>query len=65
MQEEGSFLIAERESIAGMGFVSRAMDKLPPWAQLILMACGFAAGVYGIAHYGWIFLLKAIFSPVP
>ena len=48
-----------------MGFVSKGIDKLPAWAQLILMACGLAAGVYGFAHYGWSFLLKAIFSPVP
>jgi hypothetical protein len=65
IQEEGSVLIAACESIPGMGFVSRAIDRLPAWAQLTLMACGLAAGVFGLAHYGWSFLLKAIFSPVP
>jgi len=48
-----------------MGLVSRAIDKLPGWAQLLLIVLGLAAGVYGLAHYGWSFLLKAIFSPVP
>jgi hypothetical protein len=51
--------------MAGMGYVSRALDRLPAWAQVILMVSGLAAGVYGLAHYGWTFLLKAIFSPVP
>jgi predicted membrane protein len=48
-----------------MGFVSRAFDKLPAWAQLLLMTAGLASGVYGFAHYGWSFVLKAIFSPLP
>lgn len=48
-----------------MGSISRATDRLPRWAQLILMVCGLAVGVYGFAHYGWAFLFKAIFSPEP
>jgi hypothetical protein len=51
--------------MAAMGFVSRAIDKLPGWAQMILAVLGAAACVYGFAHYGCTFLLKAIFSPVP
>jgi hypothetical protein len=46
-----------------MGYVSRAMDKLPAWDQLVLGVLGIGAGIYGIAHYGWTFLLKMIFSP--
>jgi VIT1/CCC1 family predicted Fe2+/Mn2+ transporter len=46
-----------------MGVISRTIDKLPACVQMILMALGLAAFVYGIAHEGWIFILKAIFSP--
>jgi hypothetical protein len=49
--------------MAGMGVISRSIDKLPSWAQWVFMAVGVAALVYGISHYGWSFLLKAIFSP--
>ena len=54
-----------RESISGMGFVSRAYDKLPGWAKIILGICGIAALVYGLATEGPIFLLKALLKPVP
>lgn len=30
---------------------------------MILMVLGLAAFVYGVAHEGWIYILKAIFSP--
>jgi hypothetical protein len=46
-----------------MGVISRAIEKAPTWAQMILMVLGLAAFVYGIAHEGWIYILKAIFSP--
>jgi hypothetical protein len=46
-----------------MGVISRSLEKLPGWAQLILTLLGLAAFVYGVAHYGWTFILKAIFSP--
>jgi hypothetical protein len=48
-----------------MGLVSRSIDKLPRWAQVILMILGMIAGVYSIAQYGfWSTILHAIFSPV-
>jgi hypothetical protein len=46
-----------------MGLISRTFDKLPKWAQMIFMAVGIAAAVYGIAHYGWSFFWKMLFSP--
>lgn len=46
-----------------MGVISRAIDKMPAWVQLVLAALGLAAFVYGIAHEGWVFIFKAIFSP--
>jgi hypothetical protein len=49
--------------MAGMGVISKAIDKMPAWAQLVLSALGLAAFAYGIAHEGWTFILKAIFSP--
>jgi hypothetical protein len=48
-----------------MGLVSRAYDKLPGWAKIILGICGIVAIVYGLATEGPIFLLKALFKPVP
>jgi len=51
--------------MAGMGFVSRAYDKLPDWAKIILGICGIVAIVYGLATEGPIFLLKALLKPVP
>ena len=56
--------------MAIMGPISRAIgrliDKLPRWAQWILMLFAAVGSVYYIAHYGvLIFLLKMIFSPLP
>jgi hypothetical protein len=51
--------------MAGMGYVSRAVDKLPDWAKIILGICGIAATVYGLVTEGPIFLLKALLKPVP
>jgi nitrate reductase NapE component len=53
-----------------MGPISRAIDKLidklPRWAQLILLVFVAVGSVYYIAHYGFLtFLLKMIFSPLP
>jgi hypothetical protein len=47
-----------------MGMISRAIDKLPAWVQVILMVAGIGACVYSIAHYGfWSLILHVIFSP--
>ena len=51
--------------MAGMGYVSRAYDKLPDWTKTILGICAVAGLIYGVAREGPIFLLKAIFKPVP
>ncbi len=50
--------------MAGMGVVSRAVDKLPTWVQLILAVIAVAVSLYYIAHYGFFsFLVRMIFSP--
>jgi uncharacterized membrane protein len=46
-----------------MGHISKVADKMPKWAQLILVVLGLAAFVYGIVHEGWTFFFKAIFRP--
>jgi hypothetical protein len=47
-----------------MKWISKAIDKLPTWAKLILMVLTVIGSVYCIARYGfWSFLLHAIFSP--
>ena len=46
-----------------MGYVSKAYDKLPAWAHMILGVGAIAGIFYGVAHDGWMFLLKVIFSP--
>jgi len=51
--------------MCAMGYVSRAYDKLPPWAKIVLGSCGIAAIVYGTIKEGPIFLLKALLKPVP
>jgi hypothetical protein len=51
--------------MANMGLVFKAIDKLPPWAKIVLGVCGIAALVYGLATEGPIFLLKALLKPVP
>lgn len=48
-----------------MGYLSRAYDKLPGWMKLVFGVFAIAAIVYGVAHEGWGYLLKVIFSPVP
>jgi hypothetical protein len=46
--------------------ISRALDKLPRWANLILGVFAVVACVYYIARYGFFsFLLRMIFSPLP
>jgi hypothetical protein len=46
--------------------ISRALDKLPRWANVILMVSAVLASVYYITHYGFFsFLLRMIFSPLP
>jgi hypothetical protein len=49
--------------MAHMGLISRSIDKLPGWLKAALMLLGLAAFIYGIATEGWIFIVKAIFSP--
>jgi hypothetical protein len=49
--------------MADMGVISRAIDKMPTWAQLVLAALGLVGFIYGVAHEGWTFILKTIFSP--
>jgi hypothetical protein len=50
--------------MAGMGMISRAIDKLPTWVQVLLVAFAIPVSLYYIAHYGfWSFLLHLIFSP--
>jgi hypothetical protein len=49
--------------MARMGVISRAIDKLPAPIQAILTLLGIGACVYGLAHYGWSFILRVIFSP--
>jgi hypothetical protein len=46
-----------------MGVISKSIDKLPTWVQLILAILGIIAGIYGIIHYGWTFILRALFTP--
>jgi len=46
-----------------MGVISRGIEKLPTWMQVVLMILAVAGIVYGVARYGWTFLLKVIFSP--
>jgi len=46
-----------------MAIISRGIDKLPRWMQVVLMILAVAGIIYGIAREGWIFLLKVIFSP--
>jgi len=44
--------------------ISKAVDRLPKWAQRTFMAFAVIGSVYCIARYGfWSFLLRLIFSP--
>jgi hypothetical protein len=63
--KESSCLVLDRERMAGMGLVSRAYDKLPDWAKIVLGIVGIAAIVYGLYTEGPIFLLKVLLKPVP
>jgi hypothetical protein len=51
--------------MANMGLVSRAFDKLPDWAKIVLGICGVAVIMYGVIREGPIYLLKVLFKPVP
>jgi hypothetical protein len=45
-------------------WMSKAIDRLPPWAKFIFWIFTVVASVYLIAREGfWSFLLKLIFSP--
>jgi len=46
-----------------MGYMSRAFDRLPPWAKVLLALAGIGCLVYGLATEGPVYLIKAIFSP--
>ncbi len=50
-----------------MGVMSKALgkvfDRVPEWAKVVLGLAAFAGIIYGVARYGWVFLLKVIFSP--
>ena len=47
-----------------MQCLSKAIDKLPTWAKLILMVLAVFGSAYFIARYGFFsFLLHLIFSP--
>ena len=44
--------------------ISKAIEKLPQWAQSLLTVFTVTAGVYCIVHYGfWSTILHAIFIP--
>ncbi|HEX4004700.1 MAG TPA: hypothetical protein VHX60_00850 [Acidobacteriaceae bacterium] len=49
--------------MAGVGLIAKTVDKLPWWAQMVLMALGMIAIGYGVAHKGWSYFWKALFSP--
>jgi hypothetical protein len=52
------------DAVIGMGVVSRAIDKLPTWVQVIFVVIAIPVSMYSIAHYGfWSFVLHMIFSP--
>jgi hypothetical protein len=46
-----------------MGYISRAIDRLPTWAKFILGILAVVGTIYGIARDGFWFLLRVIFSP--
>ena len=47
-----------------MELISKAIDKLPPWANLIGAILTIIGSVYFVARYGLAsFLLHVIFSP--
>ncbi len=66
LTKRSSRAVCFHESMAIMGLTSRAIDKLPTWAKLILGILAVLGSVYYIANYGFFtFLLRMIFSPVP
>jgi hypothetical protein len=58
-------IAGEPERMAGMGYVSRAYDKLPDWAKIVLGICSIVGIMWGVAREGPIFLLKVLVKPVP
>ena len=46
-----------------MGYMSRAFDRLPASAKIILALAGLGCLIYGFAKEGPMYLIKAIFSP--
>jgi hypothetical protein len=46
-----------------MGYVSRAYDRLPTWAKVILAIAGLGFLIYGLAREGPVYLIKVLFSP--
>ena len=47
-----------------MSLTRRAIDKLPAWAQTLLLILAIPLAIYETLHYGfWHFLLRVIFSP--
>ena len=49
--------------MTGMSLTRKAIDRLPPWAQTLIMVFAVPILLSGLFHYGWTFLLKVIFSP--
>lgn len=46
--------------------ISRALDRLPRWANVILVVVVVIGSIYYIAHYGFFtFLLRMILTPLP
>jgi hypothetical protein len=54
---------SQAEIMADMGLISKAVEKLPKWAQITLTILAIVACVYGIARGGWSFVWRLIFSP--
>jgi hypothetical protein len=48
-----------------MGYFSKAFDKLPDWAKIVLGICSIVGIVWGVVREGPIFLLKVLLKPVP
>ncbi len=50
--------------MGGMSLTRRAIDKLPAWAQTLLLILAIPFAIYEAHHYGfWRFLFRVIFSP--
>ena len=49
-----------------MRSISKAIDELPAWSKVVLVALTLIGSGYCIVHYGfWSFILHVIFSPIP